>query len=106
MKWKSKGITISESGQHKGMFILDYLDGKFININSSLEQMLKSHPIDAVMDKRRPTAPRFTIGNDVATYGNIVRTVLLCLTIILGSCNQKLYNGTTKRVPVKEANEK
>jgi hypothetical protein len=39
----SKGVKISRSVHHKGMFILSYVDGGFINVNSSAEQMIALH---------------------------------------------------------------
>ena len=42
----SKGVKISRSVHHKGMFIFSYPDGGFMNISSTAEIILLSHPPD------------------------------------------------------------
>lgn len=44
--WKSKGLSISRSSQHKDMYIITYPDNKFVNLAASEEHMLTTHPPD------------------------------------------------------------
>lgn len=70
-KWSSKGITISQSSQHKGMFIMDDGSGGFWNIHSSQELMMEKYPPGArrtiVKKLVRPSYGAFD--NDVPVYG-------------------------------------
>jgi len=42
----SRGNKIVQSVQHKGLFIINYPDGRFCSVNSSCESMLLLHPPD------------------------------------------------------------
>lgn len=69
MKWISKGVTISESSSHKGMFIFD--DGtKFWNVHSTEELMLHYHPADRILSNEKPKQPIMLSSHDVAIYGS------------------------------------
>lgn len=49
-KWKSKnGTTVSHSGSHPGMYIVDFPDGKFFTINSTFELISQSYPVKKVI---------------------------------------------------------